>query len=342
VAICHYTRERRHITHSELLLLSDFERRGEWMKLQQLRYLCEVVEQGFNITNAANAMFTSQPGISKQIRLLEQELGVEILARSGNRIVGLTEAGAEIVRASRRVLVDTLQLEAVAHEFTLRESGQLVVATTHLHARYPLLPVIKKFCKKYPDVHLNIFQGSPAQIANRLLAGEADIGISTRSEELSSDLIALAAYPVYRCVVAPLRHPVLDCKDLSLEEIAKYPLIVYDASFSSGSVILQAFQKASIHPNIVLRATDADVIKSYVAAGLGIAVLQKLAFDPVRDLEMGVIDADHLFPPSNTNLIINRSKYLRRYMLDFMAMIAPAWTPAKVHAALMPSEGGTR
>jgi LysR family cys regulon transcriptional activator len=305
------------------------------MKFQQLRYLCEVVERGFNVTDAAAALGTSQPGVSKQIRMLEQQLGVDILVRSGNRIIGMTEAGGEIVDAARRVLADSRQLEEIAHEFTHRNSGQLTVATTHLHVRYSLLPVIKVFSKKYPDVRLKLLQGSPAEIAMRVSTAEADIGISTGSEELARQCVTLKAYPLYRCIVAPLGHPLLRKKKrLTLRDIASYPLIVYDASFSSGSVVKETFERAGIEPKIVLSAIDADVIKAYVGAQVGIAVLQKLAYDPVRDIEIGAIAVDHLFPPSDAKLIINRAKYLRQYMFDFIQMVAPEWTPKKVRARL--------
>jgi LysR family cys regulon transcriptional activator len=305
------------------------------MKLQQLKYLCSVVEQDFNITVAAQTLFTSQPGVSKQIRLLERELGVEILVRSGNRIIGTTEAGAEIVEAARRVLVDSKQLEEVAREFTNRSGGRLTVATTHLHARYPLLPVITAFSKKYASVQLSLLQCPPAEIAARVAAGEADIGISTGPDEFSSQCITLKAYKLYRCVIAPRGHAILKRKRPALADIARYPLIVYDASFSSGWIVLRAFEQAGIKPNIILSAIDADVIKAYVAGKLGIAVLQSLAYDPEKDPEIGAVGADHLFPPSDTKLILNRAKYLRQYMFDFIAMVAPAWTPAKVRAALV-------
>lgn len=304
------------------------------MKLQQLKYLCAVVERDFNITEAAEALFTSQPGVSKQIRLLESELGVEILVRSGNRIIGTTEAGAEIVQAAQRVLTDSRQLEEVAHEFTNRSGGRLVVATTHLHARYPLLPVITAFSQKYANVQLSLLQCPPAEIEARVASGEADIGVTTGTEQPASQCIALRAYPLRRCVVAPLGHPILKRKKPTLKDIAGYPLIAYNSTLSSGWIVLQTFQKAGIEPNIVLSAIDADVIKAYVASGLGIAVLQSLAYDAKEDRAIGAVGADHLFPSSDTQLILNRGKYLRQYMFDFIAMVTPQWTQPKVKAAL--------
>jgi LysR family cys regulon transcriptional activator len=304
------------------------------MKLQQLRYLCEAVDRGFNITEAAAALHTSQPGISKQIRLLEQELGVDILVRSGNRIVGTTEAGANIVRAARRVLIDSRQLGEIADEFTQQNRGQLTVATTHLHVRYSLLSIIKRFIEKYPNVRLKLLQEAPAGIAALVASGEADIGMSTGADELARECVVLKAHTLHRCIVAPLGHPVLAKRRPLLADIAAYPLIVYDASLISGSIVKETFERAGIQPNIALTAMDADVIKAYVAARVGIAVLQKLAYDPRRDVEIGAVGADHLFPTSDAKLIINRGKFLRRYMFDFIQMVAPLWTPSKVRKTL--------
>ena len=242
------------------------------MKLQQLRYLCAVVEHGFNITDASAALHTSQPGISKQMRLLEEELGVGILVRSGNRIVGMTEAGTAIVQAGRRALVEARQIEEIAREATHQNRGQFTVATTHLHVRYSLLPVIKTFAQKYPNVQLKLLQGAPAEIATRVSSGEADVGISTGTDDLTRQCVSLDAYPLYRCVIAPRGHPLLRRKRPTLRDLAAYPLIIYDPSFSSGSVVTGAFEAAGITPNVVLSAMDADVIKAYVGAGVGIAV----------------------------------------------------------------------
>lgn len=304
------------------------------MKLQQMKYLCAVVDRGCNITEAAQALFTSQPGVSKQIRALEEELGVELLVRAGNRIIGTTEAGREIVAAARRVLMDARQLEDVAREFTHREDGRLVVATTHLHARFPLLPVITAFAKKYAHVRMRLLQCPPEEIEAMVAAGDADVGVTAGSDALAEGCVALNAYPLHRCLIATLGHPVLKLKRPTLKQIAQYPLIMYDPNFSSGKSVQRAFDAAGITPNVVLSAIDADVIKAYVAGGLGIAVLQRLAYDPKVDTTIGAVNVDHLFPGSHTKLVLNRAKYLRQYTFDFIQMVAPAWTQAKVRAAL--------
>ena len=305
------------------------------MKFHQLRYLCQVVECRFNVTDAAGILHTSQPGISKQIRLLERELGVDILVRSGNRIIGMTEAGERLVAAARRVLADSRQLEDIAREFTQGDRGELTVATTHLHARYSLLPVIREFVRIYPQVQLKLLQSVPVEITMSVSRGDADIGISTGSDELVRHCVALDAYRIHRCVVAPLGHPLLRRKRrLTLRDIAAHPLIVYESSLSSGSIVQDAFEGAGIRPVVVLKAMDADVLKAYVAAGLGVAVLQQLAYDATRDTEIGAVAVDHLFPPSTARLIVDRTKFLRRYMFDFIRMVAPRWTPGRVREAL--------
>jgi LysR family cys regulon transcriptional activator len=305
------------------------------MTLQQLRYLCQIVENRFNITEAAGVLHTSQPGVSKQIRLLERDLGVDILVRSGNRIIGLTEAGTQLAGAAHRVLAGSRQIEEIAREFKHQDEGQLTVATTHLHARYSLLPVIKSFATLHPQVQLKLLQRVPADITDAVASGEADIGLSTGSNDLARHCVALEAFPLHRCVIARLDHPLLHQKRrLTLQDIAAYPMIVYNPNLSSGSTVQRAFEAAGIRPRGVLEAMDADVIKAYVAAGVGIAVLQQLAYDPSRDIEIAAIAIDYLIPLSTAKLIVNRTKFLRRYMFDFIKMVAPRWTPNKVRETL--------
>jgi LysR family cys regulon transcriptional activator len=206
---------------------------------------------------------------------------------------------------------------------------------THLHARYSLLPLIKSFAKLYPQVQLKLLQRVPADITEAVAPGEADIGMSTGSDDLARHCVALDAWPLQRCVVARLDHPLLHQKrQLTLQDIAAHPLIVYNSNLSSGSTVQHAFEAAGIQPRVVLEAVDADVIKAYVAAGVGIAVLQRLAYDPLRDVEIAAVAVDHLIPRSTVELIVNRTKFLRRYMFDFIKMVAPQWTPDKVREAL--------
>ncbi len=304
------------------------------MKLQQLRYFCQVVKHDFNISSAAQAIYTSQPGVSKQLKLLEQELGVELFVRNNGRIVGLSEAGVELHEEAQRVLMSAAQLHEVARNFTDTEAGRLTVATTHLHARYSLLPVIKRFAVKYPKVQLDLIQTSPAEIDALLTEGAADIGISTGSNNPSEDLIMLKSQPLYRCLIAPQGHPILAIARPSLKQIAGYPLIVYSSQLSSGWLVKEAFESAGVQTRIVLTALDADVIKAYVAAGLGIAIIQRLAYDPQKDVELGAVDVTHLVRPVYSLLILNRAKYLRRYMFDFIQAFEPKWKASAVRRAL--------
>lgn len=304
------------------------------MTLQQLRYLCEVVDQGFNVTLAARRLHTSQPGISAQIRQLERELGTDILVRRGNRLLGLTEVGMNIVAYARRVLGEATNLRSAAEEFRQAESGQLTVATTHLHARYALLDVIRAFSKKHPGVRLSLVQGSIPEIDRHVLSGHADIGLSTGSDPVPKELVLLPAYALSRSVIAPTGHPILAEKKITLKHIAQYPLIVYDTNFSSGATVFEAFRHRGLEPNVVLTAIDADVIKAYVGAGLGIAVLQTMAYDPAIDRKIAARPADHLFAPSITQIALRRDRYLRRHVIEFIEMVAPKWTRDAVEKRL--------
>ena len=280
------------------------------------------------------ALYTSQPGVSKQLRLLEQELGTEIFARSGQKLLGLTEAGTEIYEIARRILMASTELQEAAHHFSNRDSGRLTVATTHLHARYSLLPVIQRFSKKYPAVHLELIQSSPDEIDAMLVDGAADIDISTSHSTAYPDLVRLKAKVLYRCLITPKNHPLLEIGKPSLRDIARYPLIVYDSRLSSGWIVQETFEKKGIQPNIVLTAVDADVIKAYVGAGLGVSILQELAYDPAKDTELDALPARHLFPPMETYVILHRAKYMRQFTFDFIAMFAPRWRREVVKKAL--------
>jgi LysR family transcriptional regulator, cys regulon transcriptional activator len=301
-----------------------------FMKIQQLKYLCNLAEHGFNMTTTAQTLNTSQPGISKQMQLLELELGIELLNRSGNKILGLTDVGAEILIKAQDILFTTKQIHSISNEYINKKKGVLSIGTTHLHARYSLLKVINKFTQKYPGIQLNIFQGSPSQIEEQLITGKFDIGICTKSESFHNQLIYLKTYPIYRCLIAPKEHPLITKKELSLKDISQFPLIIYDSSLSSGSVILNAFQQHKISANIVLTATDAEVIKSYVNSGLGVAIIQEIAFDKKQDINLDKRSVDHLFSISNTNILINKSNYFRSHMYDFIELLDPKWTKVKI------------
>jgi LysR family transcriptional regulator, cys regulon transcriptional activator len=308
------------------------------MKLQQLRYLCEVANQGLNLSKAAETLHTSQPGISKQIRLLEDELGVDIFVRNGKRVVETTPPGRVIIEIAERILLDAKNLKQVGQEFANEATGSLTIATTHTQARYALPTAIKNFTARYPQVKLILRQGSPTQISEFVTSGSADIAIATEAIELFADLVMLPCYKWNRCIVVPPRHPLLKLEKLTLEALAQYPIITYDFAFTGRSKINQAFDAKKLTPNVVLTAIDADVIKTYVELGLGIGILAQMAFDPKRDQHLRSIDASHLFEPSTTRIGIGRNSYLRGYVYDFIEIFAPHLTHEVVTAAMKEKE----
>jgi LysR family transcriptional regulator, cys regulon transcriptional activator len=303
------------------------------MKLQQLRYLREVVRHNLNVSEAAAALHTSQPGVSKQIRLLEEELGVQILVRNGKRVVDVTEPGKVILDIVARMLQDADNLTKIGVDFAAEGSGSLAIATTHTQARYALPPVIQRFIQRYPKVRLSLRQGSPHQIAELMAEGEADIAIITEAYELYEGLVLLPCSQWNRGVITPLKHPMTK-QPLTLEAIARYPIITYDFAFQGDSPIKRAFDARKLKPNVALTAIDADVIKAYVELGLGIGILAKMAFDPARDHGLRLVDASHLFEPSTTHLAFRRLAYLRGYVYDFIEMFAPHLTRRVIEATL--------
>ena len=304
------------------------------MKLQQLRYICEVASQDLNLSKAAQRLHTSQPGISRQILDLEHELGVKIFVRSGKRLIAITEPGRAILHIAERILADIGNLREVGEEFTRETVGSLVIATTHTQARYVLPPVIRRFMKRYPEVRLQLHQGNPTQIAEFTIGGHADFAIATEALALYDELVMLPCYEWNRAVIAPPGHPLLKVKPLTLEAIASYPLITYDFAFTGRSTMQRAFEAHGLTPNIVLTAIDADVIKTYVELGLGIGIVANMAYDAKRDRPLRAIDASHLFEPSLTRIGIRRNTYLRGYAYDFIEMFAPHLTRAEVDAAM--------
>jgi len=310
------------------------------MKLQQLRYLCETANHNMNLSRAAKNLHTSQPAISKQIQLLEEELGVDIFLRNGKRIVRITPPGEQIIKIATRMLRDADNLKRIAQEFTDEAGGTLTIATTHTQARYALPPVIKRFTARYPKVKLILRQGNPMQISSLVSSGEADIAIATEAIEHFQELVMLPCYEWNRCVVVPPKHPLLKLKKLTLEAINQYPIITYDFAFTGRSKINQAFARKGLEPNVVLTAIDSDVIKTYVELGLGIGILANMAFDVKRDKQLKSIDASHLFEPSTTRIGISRNSYIRGYVFDFIEMFAPHLDHATIQAKLKNPQPG--
>jgi LysR family cys regulon transcriptional activator len=304
------------------------------MNLKQLRYIVEVHRQGNHISAAAEALHTSQPGVSKQIQLIEAELGFEIFLRRRNRVVGLTEPGREAVAMAQRALTEINNLKKLGEDFNAIGGGELTIATTHTMARYVLPKVIERFVKKYPAIRLALRQGNPEQVCELVDAGEADMAIMTDTAREFPNLSAIPCFPLPRSVVAKVGHPILKARNLTLHEIAKYPIITYDPNYSGSWKVMDAFKKAKIEPHIIFGAVDADVSKTYVELGLGIAILTTVTFDKYHDRGLRAREASHLFEPSTTYVRLRAHTYLRKFLLDFIRMLAPHLDEDDIRAAL--------
>lgn len=293
------------------------------MNLHQLRFVREAVRQNFNLTEAAKALFTSQPGVSKAIIELEEELGVDIFTRHGKRIRGLTEPGRAVLKSVELIMQEIEGLKQIGREFAAQDSGSLTIATTHTQARYALPPVVQAFIQKYPKVRLSLLQGNPKQVAEMVQRDQADLAIATESIAGIDGLITLPCYQWEHVVVVPPDHPLLKLKVVSLEEIAHYPLITYDAAFAGRNKIDQAFLLRQLKPDILLEAIDADVIKTYVELGMGVGIIAGLAFDAERDKNLRSIPVGNLFGMNISRIALKQGAYLRSYIYTFIELLAP-------------------
>ena len=309
------------------------------MKLQQLRCLTEVARRGLNVSEAAEALHTSQPGVSKQIRALEDELGVKVFVRHGKRLIAITEPGKAVVAIAERMLAEAQNLKRAGEEFANDQLGTLTIAATHTQARYALPKAVAAFKRRYPKVELVIHQGNPTQICEQVIAGDADLCVATEMIAHYPELVSLPVYQWNRCVVVPPKHPLLKEVPLTLEKLAEHPIVTYDFAFANRSLVQKAFESRNLKPQIVLSAQDSDVIKTYVELGLGVGILAKMAFDPARDRALRALDASHLFESSTTRLGIKRGAYLRRYAYDFIEAFAPHLPAATVERAVKGQDG---
>jgi len=301
------------------------------MKLRQLHYIHEVANRGLNVTAAAEALFTSQPGVSKQIRLLEEELGVDIFLRNGKQLSEVTPAGLRILDYTRRLLRESENIRNVAEEFRDTDKGDLSLATTHTQARYALPPVIQRFRQNYPLVRMHLHQGSPPQIAKQAAEGTVDFAIATEAMEHFDQLVMLPCYHWNRSVLVPPKHPLAlkiqaSKGKLTLADIAEYPIITYTFGFTGRSKLDQAFHAHGLKPYVVLTAVDADVIKTYVRLGLGVGIVASMSYDAKQDADLVRLPADHLFEPSTTHIGFRQGMFLRAYMYDFIGEFAPHLT----------------
>lgn len=303
------------------------------MKLQQLRYIWEVAHHDLNVSATAQSLYTSQPGISKQIRLLEDELGVEIFSRSGKHLTRVTPAGEAILKTAGEILRKVEGIKQVAQEFSNEKKGSLSIATTHTQARYALPATIQNFIERYPEVSLHMHQGTPMQISELAADGTVDFAIATEALELFSDLIMMPCYKWDRAIVVPKNHALAQKSELTLEDVAAHPIVTYVFGFTGRSKLDEAFIEKGLAPKVVFTAADADVIKTYVRLGLGIGIIAKMAYEKELDSDLVALDASHLFESSVTKIGFRRGTFLRGFMFDFIEQFAPHLTREVVEEA---------
>ena len=306
------------------------------MNFQQLRAVREAVRCSFNLTDVAQMLHTSQPGISRQIRELEEELGIDIFVRAGKRLTGLTPPGQALLPMVERMLLEAHNVRSLGADFSASMSGQLSIAATHSQARYALPQVVQEFRQHYPQVRLHLHQGSPKQVAQMLLSGEADIGVATEALAEFDGLVTLPCYHWSHSVVLPREHALLAHPGpVTLQALAQYPIITYEQGYTGRSHIDEAFAREGLQPDVVLTAMDADVIKTYVELGMGVGIVASIAVDPQRDQFLQALDAGHLFQVNVTRLGLRRGVWLRGYAYDFIARFVPTLTRAVVEQKVL-------
>ncbi len=308
------------------------------MNFQQLRIIRETVRRNYNLTEVGNALYTSQSGVSKHIKDLEDELGIELFIRKGKRLLGLTDPGKELLGIVERMLLDAKNIKQLAEQFSQSDKGQLTIATTHTQARYALPKVVSQFKKAFPKVHLALHQGSPNEIAEMLSDGRADIGIAT---EAISQIPELATFPYYswhHAVIVPKGHPLEKLKKITLEDLAEHPIVTYHEGFTGRQIIDETFLKANITPDIVMSALDADVIKTYVELGLGIGIIASMAYQKDRDTQLSLLESSHLFSNNTTRIAIRKGHYLRGYAYKFIELCSKELTENEIKLALNPNQ----
>jgi len=303
------------------------------MKLQQLRFLATVAQSELNITSAAAKLYTTQPAVSKQLRQLEDELGFKIFVRHGRALSKVTPPGERVIDCAVRVLREVQNIRGISTDFKDDSAGTLSIGTTHTQARYVLPPVIKEFRERYPKVQFNLLQGTSEQIAEMARTGRIDVAIATGSSSQFEKFVLLPCYRWHRQVIVPQGHPLARVKELTLEELGAHPIVSYVFSFTGPSSLTEAFLARNLRPNIALAARDADVIKTYVRLGIGVGIIANMAVDPVEDADLVVLDAAHLFPTHTTWVGFDRSALLRKYMYDFLGLLAPHLTRRVVDRA---------
>ena len=295
------------------------------MNFQQLRIIRETLRHNFNLTEVAQALFTSQSGVSKHIKDLEDELGIEIFIRKGKRLLGLTEPGKELSKIVERMLLDAQNIKRLADQFSQSDQGQLTIATTHTQARYALPPVVQAFKRTFPKVHLALYQGSPQEAAQMLLDGRADLGIATESLGQMPELLTFPFYSWHHALIAPQDHPLTQLaqtRQVTLADVANYPIVTYHEGFTGRHSIDAAFANSGLAPDVVMSALDADVIKTYVELGLGVGIIASMAYQEGKDTGLQLLESGHLFAQQTTRIAIRQGHYLRDYAYTFLQLCA--------------------
>jgi LysR family cys regulon transcriptional activator len=306
------------------------------MNFQQLRIIREAARCNFNLTEVGNALFTSQSGVSKHIKDLEEELGVELFVRKGKRLLDLTDPGRELLEIVERILLDANNIKNLVEQYSKRDEGQLTVIATHTQARYALPKVVTEFKKAFPKVHLKLHQAGPNEIVSMLLSGEADIGVAT---EALHDVPKLDTFPYYswhHAVIVPKGHPLEKMQPLTLQALAAYPIVTYHEGLTGRTKINQAFAAAGITPDIVMSALDADVIKTYVELEMGIGIIASMAFNPGKDTDLRLLECGRLFGANTTYIALRHGHYLRSFAYRFIELCSPKLDEATIRAGLAP------
>ncbi len=304
------------------------------MKLQQLRYLVAIVDNGLNITAASEKLFTSQPGVSKQVRMLEEELSLQLFVRKGKSLTALTDAGLQVVERARRILSEAQNIKSLSSELAEEQQGELVIATTPTQARYVLPDMLESFQRKHPGVSLRLNQGTSEQIAGQVQSRESDFAIASGENELFEDLLTLPIYSWERIIIVRHDHPLAKLTKPDLADIVKYPIISYTYSFSDESSPGNVFSEAGVEPNVVFTAQDPDIIKTYVRKGMGIGILACMAYNRELDHELVAISTRGLFPTLTTWVGFRKDRFLSQYMFDFLEMVVPGTSRQKIEQAL--------
>lgn len=307
------------------------------MNFQQLRILRETVRCNFNLTEVSAALFTAQSGVSKHIKDIEDELGVELFVRKGKRLLGLTEPGRELMPLVERILLDTQNMKRIAEDFARRDEGRLAIATTHTQARYTLPPIVSRFTASFPRVHLELHQCEPREIVNLMRTGKVDVGIATEALGAEADLMSFPFYRWYHGIIVPDGHPLAAEPTLSLQAVSEFPLITYHEGYTGRARIDAAFAAQGLRPNIVMSALDADVIKSYVEIGLGVGIIASMAYHPTRDAGLTLLDGSGLFQANTTWIALRRGHFLRDYALTFLHYCSPELEPEQLRRSVFPA-----